>query len=63
MQWRAGEKLLGTHCNELIKPEVLSTNVELAHEITSWVEGCAARAEGPKDAAFEPHHLLLRGGP
>ena len=33
---------------ELIKPEVLSTNVELAHEITSWVEGCAARAEGPK---------------
>ena len=33
---------------ELIKTEVLSTNVELAHEITSWVEGCAARAEGPK---------------
>ena len=33
---------------ELIKPEVLSTNVELAHEITSWVERCAARAEGPK---------------
>jgi len=33
---------------ELIKPEVLSTNVELAHEITSWVEGCAARSEGPK---------------
>ena len=33
---------------ELIKPEVLSANVALAHEITSWVEGCAARAEGPK---------------
>ena len=33
---------------ELIKPKVLSTNVELAHEITSWVEGCAARAAGPK---------------
>ena len=33
---------------ELIKPEVLSTNVELAHEITSWAEGCAERAEGPK---------------
>ena len=33
---------------ELIIPEVLSTNVELAHEITSWVERCAARAEGPK---------------
>ena len=27
---------------------MLSTNVELAHEITSWMEGCAARAEGPK---------------
>ena len=33
---------------ELIKAVVLSMNVELAHEITSWMEGCAARAEGPK---------------
>ena len=62
MQWRAEGKafrnslqtsedfiMLNKHiAAELIKPEVWSTNVELAHEITSWVEGCAARAEGPK---------------
>ena len=50
---------------EPIKTEVLSTNVELANEITSWVEGCAAwrkgrRAEG--HPTFEPHHLLVRDG-
>ena len=33
---------------ELIKTEVLSTNTELARGITSWVEKCAARREGPK---------------
>ena len=33
---------------ELIKPEVLATNSDLAHELTSWVEECATRREGPK---------------
>lgn len=33
---------------ELIKPEVLATNTDLAHELTSWVEECATRQEGPK---------------
>ena len=33
---------------ELIKPEVLATNTDLAHELTSWVEECATKQEGPK---------------
>ena len=33
---------------ELIKPEVLATNSDLAHELTSWVEECATKQEGPK---------------
>ena len=33
---------------ELIKPEVLATNTDLAHVLTSWVEECATRQEGPK---------------
>ena len=33
---------------ELIKPEVLATNTDLAHELTSWVEECATKREGPK---------------
>ena len=37
---------------ELIKPEVLSTNSDLAHELTSWVEACASRQEGPKGMAL-----------
>ena len=37
---------------ELIKPEVLSTNSDLAHELTSWVEVCVSRQEGPKGTAF-----------
>ena len=71
MQWRAEGKafrnslqtsedfiMLNKHiAAELIKPEALSTNVELAHEITSWVEGCAARAEGPKGTP--PLNLIM----
>eukprot|EP00434_Breviolum_minutum_P040269 symbB.v1.2.035778.t1/scaffold4900.1/size33223/1 len=37
---------------ELIKPEVLSANSDLAHELTSWVEACASRQEGPKGMAL-----------
>ena len=33
---------------ELMKPEVLATNTDLAHELTSWVEECATKREGPK---------------
>ena len=33
---------------ELIKPEVLATNSDFAHELTSYVEECATRQEGPK---------------
>ena len=31
-----------------MKPEVLATNTDLAHELTSWVEECATKREGPK---------------
>ena len=46
---------------ELIKTEVCgATNVEIAHEITSWVEKCAARREGTKrNSALEPRDLIL----
>ena len=33
---------------ELIKPEVLATNSDLAHELISYVEECATRQDGPK---------------
>ena len=33
---------------ELIKPEVLATNTDLAHELTSLVGECATKCEGPK---------------
>ena len=33
---------------ERIKPEVLATNTDLVHELTSWVEECATKQEGPK---------------
>ena len=34
---------------ELIKPEVLATNTDLAHELTSWVEECATRAGAQRE--------------
>ena len=37
---------------ELIKQEVLSTNLELAHELKTHVELCAARKQGPKGSAL-----------
>ena len=37
---------------ELIKQDVLATNTDLAHEITSFVEGCAAKEKGPRGAAI-----------
>ena len=43
---------------ELIKPEVLATNADLAQ--TSWVEECATKREGPKGMPLmNPHHQLL----
>ena len=42
---------------ELIKPEVLSTNTELAHELTSWVESCSAKQQGPKGMALM--HIII----
>ena len=37
---------------ELIKQDVLATNTDLAHEITSFVEGYAAKEKGPRGAAI-----------
>ena len=42
---------------ELIKPEVLATNSELAHELTSWVESCSAKQQGPKGMALM--HIII----
>ena len=42
---------------ELIKPEVLATNTELAHELTSWVESCSAKQQGPKGMALM--HIII----
>ena len=42
---------------ELIKPEVLATNTELAHELTSWVESCSAKQQGPKGMALI--HIII----
>ena len=42
---------------ELIKPEVLATNTELAHELTSWVESCSAKQPGPKGMALM--HIII----
>ena len=33
---------------ELIKPEVVATNTDLAHELTSWVESCSTKQQGLK---------------
>ena len=35
---------------ELIQPDVLATNVELLHELNSYVESCALKGEGPRAA-------------
>ena len=35
---------------ELIQPDVLATNVELSHELNSYVESCALKGEGPRAA-------------
>ena len=37
---------------ELIKQDVLATNPELAHELKTHVEQCAARKQGPKGSAL-----------
>ena len=42
---------------ELIKPELLATNTELAHELTSWVESCSAKQQGPKGMALM--HIII----
>ena len=37
---------------ELIKQDVLATNTDLAHELSSYVESCTAMAQGPKGMAL-----------
>ena len=37
---------------ELIKQDVLSTNTDLAHELTSYVEACTAVSQAPKGMAL-----------
>ncbi len=37
---------------ELIKQDVLSTNSDLAHELTSYVESCTSQFQGPKGMAL-----------
>ena len=37
---------------ELIKQDVLATNTDLAHELSSYVESCTAMSQGPKGMAL-----------
>ena len=39
---------------ELIKQDVLATNTDLAHELSSYVESCTAMSQGPKGMAMKP---------